>query len=186
MPWARQRSRRKISLLRHDLDLLPCALLLVHTFPFQSSSGCGFLLPLSPLDIYAMAAISSLRVVRPQIDLTSATSSSPYAGSVGEKAFFRIHSRKQLLGAASADAVEKACPAAANGIARAAVSSSRIAKGAPKSCAKSNKPELVSETGAGCWVDWTDLICIGDFEAFCRCAAIACVDGVGLLVSDQG
>ncbi|XP_024397426.1 pyruvate dehydrogenase E1 component subunit alpha-3, chloroplastic [Physcomitrium patens] len=113
-----------------------------------------------------MAAISSLRVVRPQIDLTSATSSSPYAGSVGEKAFFRIHSRKQLLGAAAADAVEKACPAAANGIARAAVSSSRIAKGAPKSCAKSNKPELLVTRDEGLEL-YEDMVLGRSFEDMC-------------------
>jgi len=82
-----------------------------------------------------MAALSSLRVVVPQIDLTRAQTASSV---VGEKAFFGVRSAKHLLGSFVG---EKACRVSVANNVRATAAASKVVKEKPKS---SDKSQLVS------------------------------------------
>jgi len=78
-----------------------------------------------------MAALSSLRVVVPQIDITRAQTASSV---VGEKAFFGVRSTKHLLGSFVG---EKACRVSVANNVRATAAASKVVKEKPKSSDKS-------------------------------------------------
>ena len=87
---------------------------------------------------FAMAAVSSLRVVVPQIDITRGVSSGSQVA--GDKAFFGVRSGKQLAAAVTS---EKAWRVAAIGNVR-ATAASKVVKEKAKSGEKGDKSQLVS------------------------------------------
>lgn len=89
-----------------------------------------------------MAALASLRVVVPQIDITRALSSSQPASSVGDKAFFGVPSSKQLFSAVAAGE-KPCCRVPAIGNVRATAAASKVVKDKPKSGEKADKSQLV-------------------------------------------